>query len=170
MNTDFLCFVLLFLTISCNQTCYPILIQTTWWCHEMETFSALLALCAGNSPVTGEFPHKGQWRGALMFSLMHWRHCNERYVCWWIMIISPKLCLYCTHDVNGDWNTTLGTCTPRTEFDTGSTDRTVHHYLCLKLIRWNGSIFRKRNVSVLISLRVVCFSRSFKMLGKHIIH
>ena len=30
--------------------------------------SALLALCAGNSPVTSEFPHKGQWRGALMFS------------------------------------------------------------------------------------------------------
>ena len=28
----------------------------TWWCHQMETFSALLALCAGNSPVTGEFP------------------------------------------------------------------------------------------------------------------
>ena len=37
----------------------------------METFSALLALCAGNSPVTGEFPaHKGQWRGASMFSLI----------------------------------------------------------------------------------------------------
>ena len=28
----------------------------TWWRHQMETFSALLALCAGNSPVTGEFP------------------------------------------------------------------------------------------------------------------
>ena len=27
-----------------------------WWRHKMETFSALLALCAGNSPVTGEFP------------------------------------------------------------------------------------------------------------------
>ena len=25
----------------------------------METFSALLAICAGNSPVTGEFP--AQW-------------------------------------------------------------------------------------------------------------
>ena len=36
----------------------------------METFSALLALCAGNPPITGEFPHKGQWRGALMFSLI----------------------------------------------------------------------------------------------------
>ena len=36
----------------------------------METFSALLALCAGNSPVTVNSPHKGQWRGALMFSLI----------------------------------------------------------------------------------------------------
>ena len=27
-----------------------------WWSHQMETFSASLALCAGNSPVTGEFP------------------------------------------------------------------------------------------------------------------
>ena len=36
----------------------------------METFSALLAFCAGNSPVPVNFPHKGQWRGALMFSLI----------------------------------------------------------------------------------------------------
>ena len=36
----------------------------TWWHHQMETFFALLALCAGNSP------HKGQWCGALMFSLI----------------------------------------------------------------------------------------------------
>ena len=42
----------------------------TWWLHQMETFSALLALCARNSQVTGESPHKGQWRGALMFSLI----------------------------------------------------------------------------------------------------
>ena len=28
----------------------------TWWRHQMGTFSALLAICAGNSPVTGEFP------------------------------------------------------------------------------------------------------------------
>ena len=36
----------------------------------METFSALLALCAETSPVTGEFPHKGQWRRALMLLLI----------------------------------------------------------------------------------------------------
>ena len=32
--------------------------------------SALLALCAGNSPVPVNSPHKGQWRGALMFPLI----------------------------------------------------------------------------------------------------
>ena len=36
----------------------------------METFSALLALCAGNSPVPVNSPHKGQWRRALMFTLI----------------------------------------------------------------------------------------------------
>ena len=36
----------------------------------METFSAQLAIRAENSPFPGEFPHKGQWRGALMFSLI----------------------------------------------------------------------------------------------------
>ena len=39
----------------------------------METFSALLAICAGKSPVKA--PHKGQWRGALMLSLIcAWTH------------------------------------------------------------------------------------------------
>ena len=36
----------------------------------MEPFSALLALCAGNSLVPVNSPHKRQWRGALMFSLI----------------------------------------------------------------------------------------------------
>ena len=36
----------------------------------MEIFSALLAFCAGNTPVPVNSPHKGQWRGALMFSLI----------------------------------------------------------------------------------------------------
>ena len=66
----------------------------------METFSALLALCAGNSPVSGEFPAQrpvtrsfdvffdlrlikrrskhswGWWFETL--SLPLWRHCNDR--------------------------------------------------------------------------------------------
>ena len=27
-----------------------------WWCHDMESFSTLLALCEGNPPVTHGFP------------------------------------------------------------------------------------------------------------------
>ena len=69
-----------------------------WWRHQMETFSALLAFCAGNSPVTGEFPSqrpmmrsydvifelrfnkalsKQSW-GSWFETLSHplWRHCN----------------------------------------------------------------------------------------------
>ena len=29
-----------------------------WWSHLMETFSVLLDICVGNSPVPGEFPEK----------------------------------------------------------------------------------------------------------------
>ena len=48
----------------------PWLLRKPWWRHQMETFSALLALCAGNSPVPVNSPHKGQWRGTLMFTLI----------------------------------------------------------------------------------------------------
>ena len=72
-----------------------------WWRHQMETFSALLALCAGNSPVTGEFPAQSpvtrsfdvffdlrlnkrlsrskQWWGLRFQTLSHplWRQCND---------------------------------------------------------------------------------------------
>ena len=50
-----------------NYTMTRMRILLPWWRDQMETFSALLAICAGNSPVHRY--HKGQWRGALMFSL-----------------------------------------------------------------------------------------------------
>ena len=34
----------------------PRVYRFQWWRHQMKAFSALLALCAGNSPVTGEIP------------------------------------------------------------------------------------------------------------------
>ena len=42
----------------------------SWWRHQMGPFSALLALCAGNSPVPVNSPHNGQWRGVFVFSLI----------------------------------------------------------------------------------------------------
>ena len=71
----------------------------TWWRHQMETFSALLALCGGNSPVNGEFPPQkpvtrsfdvcfglrlnkrlskpSRRRWFEMPSRSFWRHCND---------------------------------------------------------------------------------------------
>ena len=31
-------------------------LHVSWWRHQMESFSALQAICAGNSSITGEFP------------------------------------------------------------------------------------------------------------------
>ena len=39
-----------------HSLCDILHIILTWWRHQIETFSALLAICAGNSPFTGEFP------------------------------------------------------------------------------------------------------------------
>ena len=46
----------------------------TWLRHQMEAFSALLALYAGNSPVTGEFPSQGPATRSfdLFFDLNGW--------------------------------------------------------------------------------------------------
>ena len=48
----------------------PLMSNESWWRHQMKTFSALLAFVWGihRSPVNS--PHKDQWRGALMFSLI----------------------------------------------------------------------------------------------------
>ena len=60
--------VLCYITTSyCDQS---------WWRYQMETFSALLALCAGNSPVTGEF--HAQRPVTRSFDIVFDLHLNER--------------------------------------------------------------------------------------------
>ena len=71
----------------------------SWWCHQMETFSALLANCAGNSLVPGEFPHKGQWRGALMFFYLRLnKRLNKQSWGWWFK--TPWFPLWCHCNVH----------------------------------------------------------------------
>ena len=52
--------------INCCHRCLP----RARWYHQMETFSVLLALCAGNSQVTGDFPSQTQRSEALILSLI----------------------------------------------------------------------------------------------------
>ena len=96
---------------SCHSTCKIVMLFGYYfspnskvcsyilWRHQMEIFSVLLAICAGNSPVPGEFPAQRpvtrsfdvfsdlhlnkrlstQWRGWWLETLSHqqWRHRNE---------------------------------------------------------------------------------------------
>ena len=45
--------------------------QSTWWRHDRETFSALLALCEGNPPMTGGFPSQKASNAGLVVYLMY---------------------------------------------------------------------------------------------------
>ena len=63
-----------------------------WWRHRMETFSALLALCVGNSSVTGEFPSQRPVPPSIPF----WRHGDA-----WSIITSkrgPQITTHFRHD------------------------------------------------------------------------
>ena len=64
-----------------------------WWRHQMETFSALLAICAGDSPVTGEFP--AQRPVTRSFDVLFDLRLNERLSKqswgWWFETLSRPL-------------------------------------------------------------------------------
>ena len=76
--------------LNAQQVCDPFTIHcgaviTSWWHHQMETISALLGFCAGNSLVTGEFPSQRPvtWSFDVFFDL----HLNKRFTKqswgWW---------------------------------------------------------------------------------------
>ena len=99
---------------SMHRSSFPITgpLIGAWWRHQMETFSALPAICAGNSPVSGEFPAQrpvaqsfdvffdlglnkrlskqscGWWFETLLRQL--WRHCNGINRWQWIPLIQGE--------------------------------------------------------------------------------
>ena len=65
----------------------------SWWRHQMETFSALLVICAGNSPVTGEFPaQRPLTRGFDVFFDLHLnKRLSKQSWGWWFKTPSRPL-------------------------------------------------------------------------------
>ena len=59
-----------------RELTYCHLCRHSWLRHQMETFSALLDICARNSPVTGEFP--AQRPGTRSFDVFFDLHLNNR--------------------------------------------------------------------------------------------
>ena len=69
-------------------------IQTSlWWRHHMETFSALLAICAGNSPVLGEFPTQSPVTRIfdVFFDLRLNKRLSKQWWGWWFETLSRPL-------------------------------------------------------------------------------
>ena len=64
----------------------------TWWRHQMETFSVLLGICAGNSPVTGEFPAKRPVTRSfdVVFDLRPIKRLSKQW--WFETPLSPLWC------------------------------------------------------------------------------
>ena len=69
----------------------------SWWRHQMETFSALLAICAGNSPVIGEFPTQRPVTRSfdVFFDLRLNERLNKHSWGWWFETPSCPLWRHC---------------------------------------------------------------------------
>ena len=69
----------------------------SWWHHQMETFSALLALCAGNSPVTGEYPAQRPVTRSfdIFFDLCLNKRLSKQSWGWWFETPSRSLWRHC---------------------------------------------------------------------------
>ena len=69
--------------------------ERAWWRHQMETFSALLAIGAGNSPVTGEFPVQRPVtrRFDVFFDLRLNKRLSKQSLGWWFE--TPSCPLWC---------------------------------------------------------------------------
>ena len=65
----------------------------SWRRHQMEPFSALLALCAGNSPVPGEFPAQRPVTRSfdVVFGLRLRKQLNKQSWGWWFETRSRSL-------------------------------------------------------------------------------
>ena len=68
-----------------------------WWRHQMEICSALLALCAENSPVTGEFPSQRPvtWSFDVFFDLHLNKRLSKQSRRWWFETLSRSLWRHC---------------------------------------------------------------------------
>ena len=67
--------------------------DNSWWRHQMETFSALLAICAGNSPVSGEFPAQRPVTRSfdIFFDLRMDGRLSKHSWCWWLETLACPL-------------------------------------------------------------------------------
>ena len=79
----------------------PCIRMLSCWRHQMETFSALLAICAGNSPVPGEIPAQKPvtWSFDVFFDLRLNKRLSKQSWGWWFETLSRQLWRHCNDKV-----------------------------------------------------------------------
>ena len=77
------------------------ILQVSWWRHQMETFSALLAICAGKSPAISEFPSQRPVTRNfdVFFDLRLNKRLSKQSWGWWFETPSHPLWRHCNDSV-----------------------------------------------------------------------
>ena len=76
-------------------------IDLSWWRHQIETFYTLVILCAGNSPITDEFPSQRPLTRSfdVFFDLRLNKRLSKQSWCWIFEMPSQSLWRHCNVDV-----------------------------------------------------------------------
>ena len=77
----------------------PLRSYIPWWHHQMETFFALLVICLGISPVSGEFPTQSQVtrKFDFLFDMRLYKPLSKQLRGWWFETPSGPLWRHCNY-------------------------------------------------------------------------
>ena len=154
----------------------------SWWRHQMEAFSALLAICAGNSPVPGEFPTQRPVTRSfdVFFDLRPNKRLSKQWRGWWFETQSCSLWRHCNDDCENaahgtpnlfcpgrlkitqavtriqNWKTLIMSSWPRDNLYVFELDRRWFLIWFIKKLIWDKSIpiYFDRHVIIFLSVTV----------------
>ena len=123
----------------------------SWLRHQMEIFSALLAICAGNSPVPGEFPAQRPVTRSfdVFFDLRPNKRLSKQWWGWWFEMPLSPLRRHCNGimgcfllDINGLVQERLNSSTLAMELHLSCTNLSIWRAHCQcalhidRLVQW----------------------------------
>ena len=119
---------------------YVLTIVQSWWRHQMEIFSALLAFCVGNSPVTGEFSAQRPvtWSLDVFLDLRLNKRLSKQSWGWWLETPWDPL-----------WR---HYCFGRTNRGCIGTSNAVHYQTCINALLPSDAILWHTSGSTLIQI------------------
>ena len=117
-------------------------VDSSWWRHQMETFSALLAICAGNSSAPGEFSAQRPVTQSfdVFFDLCLNKRLRKQSWGWWFETLSHPLwrhynVLFCIHP----WQAIIRHSAECTQNESRPLNflSSLHFSLHILLTKWN---------------------------------